>query len=108
MDKANDRTNTSVSDRGRLIVLNKDEDSVSFISCDSGETFKKLDVDRDPHEVIVTKDGKISYVANAVGKTVAVIDNDAMAVVETISHPDFDFPHGLDLNADGSSLTLLS
>ncbi len=93
---------TTINDTGRLLVLNKDEHTVSFIRCDTGETLKKLDMDKDPHEVIVTPDGATSYVANAVGKTVAVIDNAEMTVRETFTHPEFAFPHGVDLDDDGN------
>ena len=100
--------NQQVSDSGRLIVLNKDEHTVSFLQCQTGETLKKLDMDRDPHEVIVTTDGKVSYVANAVGKTVAVIDNETMTVKQKITHPEFDFPHGVDIDKEGKHLWLAS
>lgn len=99
---------TSIDDTGRLIVLNKDEHTVSFLRCDSGETLAKLDMDKDPHEVIVTPDGATSYVANAVGKTVAVIDNADMSVREKITHPEFEFPHGVDIDASGEHLWLAS
>ncbi len=93
---------TPVRDSGRLIVLNKDEHTVSFIQVGSGETLKKLDMDKDPHEVIVTADGATSYVVNAVGGTIAVIDNASMSVREKITHDEFAFPHGVDLDDDGN------
>ena len=98
----------TINDNGRLIVLNKDEHTVSFLKIDTGETLAKLDMDKDPHEVIVTRDGATSYVTNAVGKTVAVIDNGSMRLREKLTHPEFDFPHGIDIDADGTHLWLAS
>jgi len=92
----------TVHDTGRLLVLNKDEHTASFIRCATGETLATLPMDRDPHEVIVTPDGATSYVVNAVGKSIAVVDNATMQVRETLTHPEFDFPHGVDFDADGN------
>lgn len=91
-----------VADPGRLIVLNKDEHTVMFVRCASGEVLATIEVARDPHEVAVTPDGALSYVVSSVGERVAVIDNDRMAVVETFSHPQFAFPHHVDFDADGN------
>jgi DNA-binding beta-propeller fold protein YncE len=65
---------STVTDAGRLIVLNKDEHTVTFLSCATGETLATLPVDRDPHEVAVTRDGHTAYVVSSVGGTIAVID----------------------------------
>lgn len=91
-----------VADPGRLIVLNKDEHTVMFVRCASGEVLATIEVARDPHEVAVTPDGALSYVVSSVGERVAVIDNDRMAVAETFSHPQFAFPHHVDFDADGN------
>lgn len=91
----------TVADPGRLIVLNKDEHTVTFLSCATGATLATIAVDRDPHEVAVTPDGRTSYVVSSVGGTVAVIDNARMAVRATFTHPEFAFPHHVDFDADG-------
>jgi len=87
-----------------LVVLNKDEATVSFVDAQSGETAAKVDVDTNPHEVDVTADGTISYVTNSGGNTVSVIDNRQFTELERISHPDFVFPHGVGLSADEAEL----
>ena len=92
----------TVADTGRLIVLNKDEDTVMFIACASGEVLATIEVANDPHEVVVTPDGATSYVVSSVGERVAVIDNAAMDVRETFTHPEFAFPHHVDFDADGN------
>lgn len=38
-----------------LIVLNKDEDTVSFIDVETKNIIKTIDTDHNPHEVIVSK-----------------------------------------------------
>ena len=91
-----------VSDPGRLIVLNKDDHTVSFLSCATGETLASLAVERDPHEVAVSPDGRTSYVVSSVGATVAVVDNTTMTVGTTFTHPEFAFPHHVDFDADGN------
>jgi len=91
-----------VADAGRLIVLNKDEHTVMFVSCASGEVLATIEVASDPHEVAVTPDGVTSYVVSSVGERVAVIDNGGMAVRETFTHPEFAFPHHVDFDVDGN------
>ncbi len=87
-----------------LIVLNKDENSISFIDADSGVTEAKLPVDVNPHEIDVTRDGKTSFVTNSGGNTVSIIDNTGPTEIDRISHPLFHFPHGIGLSADESEL----
>jgi len=89
-------------DAGRILVLNKDEHTASFLDCTTGATLATLPMDRDPHEVAVTADGRTSYVVNAVGRSIAVVDNASMSVRATLTHPEFDFPHGVDFDAAGN------
>jgi YVTN family beta-propeller protein len=95
-----------VARTGRLIVLNKDEDSLSFIDCRDGRTLAKLPLDANPHEVAVSPDGGRSYVTNAGGNTLSIVDNERMAELDRITHPEFRFPHGLALTPDGRHLWL--
>jgi len=87
-----------------LIVLNKDEATVSFIDPNTEQTVKKINVDTNPHEVAITPDKKISYVTNAGGNSVSVIDNEKMEEIERIHHEDFKFPHGVGVSKDGKKL----
>jgi len=91
-----------------LVVLNKDEATVSFIDVSNGETATKVEVDTNPHEVAITADGKVSYITNSGGDTVSVIDNVNFEEAERISHPQFAFPHGVGLSADESELFIAS
>lgn len=93
---------------GRLVVLNKDENTVSFIDTRNGATLRELPVDRNPHEVAITADGAIAYVTNSGGNTLSVIDTHKMAEVDRVTHPDFKFPHGVALTPDDRYLWLAS
>jgi len=97
-----------LSRTGRLLVLNKDADTVSFISASTGETLRTIPVDHNPHEVVVSPDAATSYVTNSGGNTLSIIDNRKMAETGRITHPDFRFPHGLGLTPDGRHLWLAS
>jgi YVTN family beta-propeller protein len=92
--------------RDQLIVLNKDEDSVSFIDVENRKTVKKINVGRNPHEIGVSPDGKRSYVSNAGGNSVSVIDNAALLEKERLEHPDFQFPHDIKITPDEKKLYL--
>jgi len=89
-----------------IISLNKDEDTVSFIEAELGNTVKKVDVGHHPHEIGITPDGLRSYVSNAMGNTVSVIDNESMTELERLEHPDWFFPHDIKISPDGKKLYL--
>lgn len=84
-----------------LIVLNKDEDSVSIVDLDNGEVVKEVETGHNPHEIAVTPDGKKSYISCSLGNELDVMDNDGFEIVKRIEHEDFDFPHGVGISGDG-------
>ncbi len=84
-----------------LIVLNKDDDTVSFYNEADMSLLKVVTVDKNPHEVAVTEDGKKAFVSNAGGNTISVFDMTTLNVVDTITHPDFEFPHEAKITPDG-------
>ncbi|MFB6286311.1 MAG: YncE family protein [Candidatus Bipolaricaulia bacterium] len=92
----------------RLIVLNKDEDTVSFVDVDSGATIQKIDVGHHPHEVETVPEENLCYVSNALEGDVSVIDTEAMEETERIEHPEFVFPHDIKVSPDRSKLYLAS
>lgn len=47
-----------------LVVLNKSDANVSLIDAASGSTLAKIPVGRGPHEVALSSDGRVAYVAN--------------------------------------------
>ncbi|MFC2077334.1 YncE family protein [Candidatus Bipolaricaulota bacterium] len=88
----------------RLMVLNKDEDSVSFIEAESGRCLRVLPVGAHPHEVAITSNGDTAYVSNATGNSVSIIDVVTMEETGRIEHAEFQFPHDLKISPDGKKL----
>ncbi|MFZ5814218.1 MAG: YncE family protein [Bacillota bacterium] len=93
---------------GYLLVLHKDESTVAYIDPRTGEAVRTLRVDLNPHEAAVSRDGRFAYVSCAGGNTVAVIDIQAGEVIQSIAHPDFKFPHGMDVTHNNRWLWLVS
>ncbi len=87
-----------------LLALNKDDRSVMFIDDDSGEIVKTLSVGLNPHEAVVSPDGRVAYVSNAGDNTISVINLDSRQVVTSISDQHWRFPHGLEITHDGKYL----
>jgi len=84
----------------RLIVLNKDEDTLSIIDTDSTKTIKTLPTSHNPHEVVISPDNKTSYITCSLGNAVDVLDNETLEITSTIHDEDFNFPHGLGIIDD--------
>lgn len=93
---------------GRLIVLNKDEDTLSVVNLDTNQVEKVVKTDHNPHEIVITPDGRKSYIACSHGNTVDVMDNNTYEIVKRIKHPDFHFPHGVAVTKDGKKLFVAS
>ena len=81
---------------GTLIVLNKAGDDASFIDLASGELVATLPTGDDPHELIVTDDGRWAIGTNyRGGNSLTVFDIENLSVARTIdlsAHPQ---PHGV-------------
>ena len=93
---------------GRLVVLAKDADSISVIDADTGETTRTVETDFNPHEVAVGPGGEEVYVTCSLGGSLIVYDADTWERAETITHEDFDFPHGLAVRKSAGELWLAS
>ena len=97
-----------------LVVLNKDEDTVSYLDVDNGETTAVVETDFNPHEVAISPDGSRTYVTCSLGGSLLAIDNalaieeDERAVVDRFEHDLFDFPHGLAVRESAGELWLAS
>ncbi len=90
----------------RLIVLNKDSDSVSYIDPETGETTAVVETDFNPHEVVVSPDGSTTFVTCSLGGSLNVIDNDTHEVVDRFEHDLFEFPHGVAIRESAGELWL--
>ena len=84
-----------------LIVLNKDEDTVTFVDEQDHQVLSTVPVERSPHEVAVTPDGRKAYVSNAGADSVFCFDLSTLKIAEVIRHPEFRFPHEGKVTPDG-------
>jgi DNA-binding beta-propeller fold protein YncE len=81
---------------GTLIVLNKAANDASFIDLASGETLATLPTGNDPHELVVTDDGRWAVGTNfRGGNSLTVFDVENLSVARTIDLSDYPAPHGL-------------
>ncbi len=87
-----------------LLALNKDDRSAMFVDDVSGEIVKTLSVGLNPHEAIVTPDGRAAYVSNAGDNTISVIDLNAREVLTVLKDDHWRFPHGLEITQEGKYL----
>jgi YVTN family beta-propeller protein len=92
----------------RLVVLNKDSDTVSYVDPETGETTAVVETDFNPHEVVISPDGRRSFVTCSLGDVLNVIDNETHEVVDRFVHELFDFPHGLAVRDSADELWLVS
>lgn len=91
-----------------LMVLNKDEDTISIVDLATNKETKVIETDHNPHEVVVSLDKKKTYVTCSLGNAINIIDNDSFEIIKRLEHPDFNFPHGLGLTNDGKKLYMAS
>ncbi len=91
-----------------LIVLNKDEDTVSFIDIKTHQTVKTFQTDYNPHEVVISPDKTKTFVTCSLGQSLYVISNETLEVIDVIKHEGFDFPHGLAISKKHNELYLAS
>lgn len=81
---------------GTLIVLNKADNDASFIDLATGETLATLPTGNNPHELIVTDDGRWAIGTNyRSGDSLTVFDVQSLAVARTIDLSEHPQPHGV-------------
>lgn len=91
-----------------LIVLNKDEDSISIVDLDQRQVVKTISCSHNPHEIAISPDGKKSFIACSLGQRLDVLDHERFEIVASYAHPDFDFPHGVNMVPQHNELWLAS
>lgn len=85
---------------GTLLVLNKSDDTVSFIDLASIKVKATLPTGDGPHEVAVSSDGNTAVITNYgdtanPGKTLTVVDVPGKKVLRTIDLGTYSRPHGI-------------
>jgi len=86
-----------------LLVLNKHEDTMSFVDARTFEALAKIPTGPNPHELVVTPDNRFAYVSNYAppGNTVSVIDLVNRKHVRQISTGEYARIHGAAIAPDG-------
>lgn len=84
---------------GTLIVTNKGPSTATIIDAASGRALATLPTGQGPHEVALSRDGRIAvvtdYGSRSGGSTLTVIDVPALKVVRTIALGEYQRPHGI-------------
>lgn len=91
---------------GRLLVVNKGDDSLMVFDVPSHTLVATVPVDPEPHEVAVTPDGRKAYVSCVRGKSLSVVDLKRYKVTATLKPDRVDYPHGMAVTPDGRRLLL--
>jgi YVTN family beta-propeller protein len=84
----------------RLLVLNKEDATLSIIDPASGKTLGTVPVGQGPHELVTSTDGKWAFASNygtgpAPGHTISMIDVAARKELRRIDVAPLSRPHGL-------------
>ncbi len=93
-------TVTARTQSPRLLVLNKDDATLSIVDPASGNVLGTVPTGEGPHELVVSDDGKIAYASNygtgpAPGHTISMIDIAAKKELRRIDVAPLSRPHGL-------------
>lgn len=76
----------------RLLVLLRNASALAFVDPASGKEFGRVAVGKDPHEVAVTPDGRLAFVASP-GVGISVIDVPSMKELRRIDPGSMSAPH---------------
>jgi DNA-binding beta-propeller fold protein YncE len=100
-----------VPSSGTLIVTNKSPATATIIDVSSGRVLATLPTQPGPHEVVLSRDGRVAvvsdYGAQTGGNTLTVIDVPSLRVARTISLGEYRRPHGMVL-LPGDSLVAVT
>src|SRR4030095_16490882 len=77
---------------GRLLVLLRNASALAIVDPASGKVLGRVPVGRDPHEVAVTPDGLMAFVASP-SQGISVIDVPAMKELRRVDIGAFSAPH---------------
>ena len=70
----------------RLLVLNRDDDCVSVVDPQTGETVTEIDTAFGPQTVENSPDAMKSYVSYSQGNTLLIIDNETFEITGRLTH----------------------
>jgi YVTN family beta-propeller protein len=100
-----------LADPGRLLVVNKGENTLSVLDPASGAELARIPTGEGPHEVAVSPDGRRAVVTNygvqgRPGHTLTVVDLSRLEATATIDLGDQRAPHGIAWLPDGRRLAV--
>ncbi|HEX8389132.1 MAG TPA: beta-propeller fold lactonase family protein [Sphingomonas sp.] len=84
-----------------LLVGNKGEDSLSLVDLASGREMRRVGTGKAPHEIALSRDGRLAAVVNYGGRTIELFELPGGTKVRTIDLGADARPHGLVWLADG-------
>ena len=86
-----------------LLVLNKHEDTMSFVNPETYESIEKIATGHNPHEIVISRDRRYAYLSNYAppGNTISLIDLVNRKHVKQISTGDYGRIHGAAIAPDG-------
>jgi len=92
----------------RLLVLNRDDDCVSVVNPETGDTVSHIETDFDPRTIETSPDKTKSYVTCSQGNALNIIDNETLSVLARVEHELFDGPRGLVVRERANELWVVS
>lgn len=97
---------TQVQAAGRIFVVSKAKQAVQVFDADTGKLEFEIKGAGDPHQVVVSADGKFAYTGDAKGSknTITMIDVEKQAIAGALDLKPNLMPHGLGISKDGSKL----
>jgi DNA-binding beta-propeller fold protein YncE len=95
--------------QGMLVVVNKSDNSISFIELETQKIINTLPTGKGPHELIVSEDGKWAVSTNFVGgDSLTVFDLVQQKVTRTINLDKYPSPHGIKFLKDQTRVAFTS
>ena len=92
----------------RLLVLNRDDDCVSVVDPQTGETVTEITTAFGPRTIETSPDNTKSYVSCSQGNTLLIIDNTTFEITDRLTNELFDGPRGLAVRETANELWLVS
>jgi YVTN family beta-propeller protein len=91
-----------------LLIADKTDHTLLYLDTETGRVTRTVATGRNPHEVVVTRDGRLAVVANPGSNTVSIVDIASGVEKKRIESDLFGFPHGLAVHPDGRTIYLTS
>lgn len=91
-----------------LLIADKSGHKLLYLDTATGRIVRSVVVGENPHEVAVTKDGRLAFVANPGSNSVSIVDIATGREQKRLTSPLFGFPHGLAVHPDGRTVYLTS